>query len=305
MQSVDDLVLHFKEDTHQYFLGDTELISVTTLMRKHGLAPNYNGVPSEVLRAKAERGSLIHEEIEQYIKNNNIGFTVELQNFIKYINDTNTEIIKSEFYVYNNIVAGTTDLLLYKGGYIIADIKTTASLHKEAVSWQLSIYRNLLKAINPSIEIQKGQAYHFDKNGNLNVVDIELKPFNEVERLLECERLGTIYEEPVLDLTSDNLELMQLIAVEEFIQEIELKKKAAEERQKELRAKLLEAMEQNGVKKFENNSISITYVAPTTRNSIDSTKLKKDMPEVYEKYTKTSDVKASLKIKLKEVKDNE
>ena len=297
---MDELIFRFKADTHQYFLGDTELISVTTLMRKHGLAPSYDGVPSEVLRKKAERGSLIHEEIENYIKHNEIGFTVELHNFIKYINDTNTEIIKSEFYVYNNVVAGTADLLLYKGGSIIADIKTTATLHKEAVSWQLSIYRNLLKAINPNVEINKGQAYHFDKYGNLNVVDIELKPFNEVERLLECERLGTIYEQPTLDLTSDNLELMQLIAVEELIQEIEARKKAAEEKAKELRAALMEAMEKNGVKKFENNYITITYVAPTTRTSLDSTKLKKDMPEVYEKYTKTSDVKASLKIKLKE-----
>jgi hypothetical protein len=287
---MDELTFRFKEDTHQYFLGDDELISVTTLMRKHGLAPSYDGVPSAVLKAKAERGSLIHEEIEQYIKQNEIGFTLELQRFINYTNGTNTEILKSEFYVYNNIVAGTVDLLLYKGGYIIADIKTTATLHKEAVSWQLSIYAYLLEQINPSIKVAKGQAYHFNKDGELNVVDIELKPFNEVARLLECERLGTLYKQ---ELTVNDAQLTELAKVEAIIKQAEEQKKQAEEQAKELRAAIMEAMEKNGVKKFENERIAITYVEPTTRSSLDTTKLKKDMPEVAEKYTKTSNIKAS------------
>ena len=60
----------FKEDTHRYFDLKTgkELISVTTLLRKHGLAPNYGNVDPQVLKAKAERGKLIHLEIEKYIK---------------------------------------------------------------------------------------------------------------------------------------------------------------------------------------------------------------------------------------------
>ena len=45
--------------------------------------------------------------------------------------------------------------------------------------------------------------------------------------------------------------------------------------------------------------MTVTYVKPTTRTSIDSTKLKKDMPEVAEKYSKTSNVKSSIRIKLK------
>ena len=61
-------------------------------------------------------------------------------------------------------------------------------------------------------------------------------------------------------------------------------------------------MEESGDKKFENERILLTYVEPTTRTSIDSTKLKKDMPEVAEKYAKTTNVKASLRITLKEAK---
>jgi len=44
----------------------------------------------------------------------------------------------------------------------------------------------------------------------------------------------------------------------------------------------------------------ITCVAPTTKTSIDSTKLKKEMPEIAEKYSKTSTVSGYVKITLRE-----
>lgn len=77
-------------------------------------------------------------------------------------------------------------------------------------------------------------------------------------------------------------------------------KKQIEEQEKLMRQKLQEAMEQYGVKKFENDVISVTYVAPTTRTSIDSTKLKKELPDIAKKYSKTSNVSASVKITVKE-----
>lgn len=286
--------LVFKEETHQYFLGDKELISVTTLMKKHGLSPNYSNVPSEVLRAKAERGSLIHKEIEDYIKEGTIGFTTELAEFIK---AKKGEVLNSEFRVHNDIVAGTVDLLLYDSGYIIADLKTTYTLHKEPISWQLSIYAYLIHEVNPTVNITRGQAYHFDKDGNLNIVEIELKPFIEVKRLLDAERNGEVFKQEV---AVNNADLIKLVEVESLIKNIEDQKKQAEAQAQELRAGIMAAMEKTGVKTFENDRIKLTYVEPTTRTSIDSAKLKKEMPQIAEKYTKTSNIKASLRITLKE-----
>lgn len=305
---MNDLI--FKEDTHEYFLGDKKLISVTQLMQKHGLAPNYRDVPSEVLRAKAERGSLVHKEIEEYIKNGSVGFTTELSNFINAIKENNTEVLQSEFKVYNDIVAGTCDLVLAKEHLIIADIKTTATLHMDAVSWQLSIYAYLywlnhdlnIKLSSLDYNTTKGQAYHFDKDSNLKIVDIQLKPFEEIDRLMECERKGETYQPPAP--TTDD-QLTKLVEVETLIKSIEEQKKQAEEQAKELRTALMEAMEKQGVKTFENDRIKITYVAPSTRQSVDSAKLKKEQPSIYEQYLKTSEVKASLKITLRENKNNE
>lgn len=287
-------MIEFREDTHEYFLEGKKLISVTQLLRKHGLAPSYDAVPSEVLRAKAERGTLIHSEIEQYIKLGEIGFTNELIEFINYTHANKVQPVMSEERVYNDIVAGTFDLLLCsEGETILADIKTTATLNKEAVSWQLSIYAHLILGI----EVTRGQAYHFNAEGELRVVDIPLKPVAEVERLFECERNGELYKQ---ELTVSDIALAELVEVESLIKQIEEQRKAAEAQAVELRAALMAAMEQNGLTSFENERIKLTYVAPTTRTAIDSARLKKEMPEIAKEYTKTSSVKASLRITLKE-----
>lgn len=294
-------MIKFIEETHQYLLGDKELISVTTLMKKHGLSPNYAGVSSDVLKAKAERGTLIHKEIEDFIKSGELGFTTELMNFIKARQQLKDrlEIMESEFIVHNDIVAGTLDLLLRGdyGEYTVADIKTTASLHKEAISWQLSIYAYLLYSMDQVTIATKGQAYHFDKDGNLNIVDIPLKPFSEVERLLECERKGETFKQ---ELSGRDADLMKLYEVEALIKSIEDQKQAAEEQAKELRAALMQAMDDNGLTTFENDRIKLTIKAPYERSSIDSARLKKEMPQIAEQYTKKSTVKASLVITLKE-----
>lgn len=40
----------------------------------------------------------------------------------------------------------------------------------------------------------------------------------------------------------------------------------------------------------------LTYVSPSTRNSIDSKKLKEEEPTIAEKYTKTTNVKATIRL---------
>lgn len=76
-------------------------------------------------------------------------------------------------------------------------------------------------------------------------------------------------------------------------------KKQLDEQEKQLKQKLVEAMEIYGVKSFENELIKMTYVAPTTRSTIDSARLKKDHPAIAAQYTKTSNVSASVRVSLK------
>lgn len=68
----------------------------------------------------------------------------------------------------------------------------------------------------------------------------------------------------------------------------------------EIKEKLKLSMEESNTKKYENDYISITYIAPTTRNTVDSTKLKTMHEDIYNECLKTSDVKSSIRIKVKE-----
>ena len=291
-------MVKFKRETHQYFNDDNkELISVTTLMAKHGLAPDYSAVPNKVLSAKAERGTLIHEEIEDFIKSGDVGFTAELQNFMHYTTKNNVKVLKSEFMVYNDIAAGTVDLLLEEAGEtIIADIKTTSTLHKDAVSWQLSIYAYLTGET-----ITRGQAFHFNKDGDLKVVEIPLKSKEEVENIFKAERNGSIIEKKELIGVTET-QLAKLAELESAIQCLENSKKEAECAAKALREALTDAMDKSGLKTFENEALRITYIEPVTRTTIDSARLKKEHPQIARQFEKTSTTRASVRITLKEKK---
>ncbi|MCM1043335.1 MAG: hypothetical protein NC350_03905 [Corallococcus sp.] len=285
-------MINFVKETHQYFDGEKELMPVTQLMNKHGLAPNYQFVDADTLEKASKRGSLIHKEIEDYNKTGAVGFTAECENYATYVTSNKINCLGSEVMVYNDIVAGTIDILLNDHDeVIIADIKTTSILHKDAVSWQLSIYNYLMDK-----KAQKAQAFHFDKDGNLKVVDIPFKPLAEIERLLDCERAGVIYQQ---NLLVDSNQLAIITEAEQIIAEADSMKKAAEERMSIVKKALIQAMEEKGIKTFETDAIKLTYVAPTSRTSIDSTKLKKDLPDIAARYQKTTEVNASLRIALK------
>lgn len=88
-------------------------------------------------------------------------------------------------------------------------------------------------------------------------------------------------------------------AIIKAVADLTLQKKKIEEQEKEMRVQLMAAMEKYGVKSFENEDVKFTYVAATTRTTIDSTKLKKDLPDIAAKYSKTSNVSASVKITVK------
>ena len=289
-------MLRFDSEKHEYFNGEKRLISVTQLLKKHGLAPDYSGVSDSVLNAKAERGTLIHSEIEDFIKNGEVGFTSELSAFIDVCAENDINPLEIEKIVYNDVVAGKFDLLYEaRGKTVLADYKTTATLHKDSASWQLSIYKALYEEMTGKT-IDELKVYHFT-NGELRVVDVPEKPQSEVERLMQCEREGTQFTQSI---TVPEKALAELAEVECLIKTIEEQKKEAQARSEQLRAAIMTAMKENGVLSLDNDRIKITYVAPYSRTSIDSARLKKDHPEIYSEYQKSTTVKESLKITIKD-----
>lgn len=70
-----------------------------------------------------------------------------------------------------------------------------------------------------------------------------------------------------------------------------------------LKQKLLEEMEKNKIVKLESPELLITYVGETTRQSFDSKRFKEENPKIYWNYVSESPVKPSVRIKLREKKD--
>ncbi len=75
--------------------------------------------------------------------------------------------------------------------------------------------------------------------------------------------------------------------------------KKAKEQYDQIKANLLEAMEQNGVVKIDTPELQISYVAPTESERFDSKALKEVSPELYDQFVKFTPVKASIRIKVK------
>lgn len=95
----------------------------------------------------------------------------------------------------------------------------------------------------------------------------------------------------------DNYQLADTIVSElKLIYEQEKKLKETKEKIREI---LLKEMEKNNILKLNNENISVTYIAPTERETFRTAKLKKDLPELYDTYVEFTPVKSSLLIKIK------
>lgn len=286
-------MISFNEENHTYHDGEKELISVTTLLKKHGLGANYSSVNPEVLNRKAIRGTLIHEEIENYIKNGELGITKELYEFVDYITKNNIEIIASEKMVYNDICAGRFDLLCKRNGKVVrVDYKATYKLEKNYVDWQLNVYDYL-----DDVKADELEVWHFLENGEMEIVSLPFRPIEQVEGLFEAERKGEIYKMPLIDIEEQSLAI--ILEATTIIERAKAEQAEAEKRLEDVKAALIKTMEENCIKKFENDEIVVSYISSSIKTTIDTKSLKKDLPDIAKKYEKTSTQKASVRIALK------
>ena len=83
------------------------------------------------------------------------------------------------------------------------------------------------------------------------------------------------------------------------IADLDLQKKQLEAQDKEVRQTLQKLMDEYGIKSFENDILKVTFIDSTVRSTIDSKRLKEELPAIAEKYTKRSTVKASVRIEVK------
>lgn len=296
----DNTRVSFEDITHSYLLdNEAYLMGVTTLMKKHGLSVDYSNIPEEQLNKAAERGSRIHKDIENYC-NGNLGvvMTSELRAFIR----CGIKWIANEYIISDNkMVASAIDIVADAGdGKVdLIDIKTTSSLHLDALSWQLSIYAYLFRHQNPDVEINKLFGLHI-KGNKSSMVQVQRKPDSEIEALLQAEAEGLPFSPKTEELSA--VTIQTLTSLEEIsikVAGLKTALKEAEELKRGIEQSIIALMETDTAKTLEYGGIKVTYIAPSEREVVDKTKLQADMPELYEKYKKVTPVAASVRISLK------
>lgn len=75
--------------------------------------------------------------------------------------------------------------------------------------------------------------------------------------------------------------------------------KKDEETYNAMRENLLNQMELFGIKKIENEELTIEYIAGTESVKLDTKKVREEFPQVYVECTKKSNVKSQVRIKIK------
>lgn len=290
----------FDEAQHIYTLVgdecgfDRELISVTTVLAKHGLAPDYTGARADVMRIKSEKGRVVHAELENFIKTGDFGFTREVAEFAEFMKNEQLTDLKSEQVVFNDIIAGTFDISgkLSNGKIFLGDFKTTAQLNKESVRWQLSIY-NKLNAEKADILY----LFHFDADGFLTVYELEPVADTEIETLFEAERNNEIYKSKTMELSATVEK--KLKAFSQQMLEFQKTKAEYEKAEAEVKEYFAKNMEAENIKALEFCDLRIVYIEPVQSTSIDTTRLKKEKPEIAQEYEKTTTRKGYVKITQK------
>lgn len=296
--------VQFNPSNHTYTIGYRRLISVTTLLKKHGLTPDYSAVSDEVLKRAADKGVAIHEEIEDYIKRGYSGFTQEFLDFLGICDSLGFEPLESEVILPDGdlteeeadalLYAGTADIIGKIGDEsVLVDVKSTAKVDRRSYAWQLSLYE---RASGRKFD----RFYIFHLGAKSEAILLERIPAENIDRLLECERKGEIYSEPGLVVPSELLARAQ--EAESELIRAEQAKKEAEITAKEYRAKLYEIMDKQMIKSFEtaDKRMLITCVAPSTKQTLDTTRLKAELPDVAEKYTKTTTTAGYVKVTIRE-----
>lgn len=297
-------MVFFDPSNHTYTTDDGKLIEcVSNILRANEIAPSYDVVSKDILEQSAQFGTMVHAAFETFIKSDGTddGADEYVMDFADNIYPSLSEC-KSEVIVYcvGNApmdYAGTADLICKKDGrWIVADVKTTSTVHKEAVRWQTSLYKYAWGKQNgvpyESIDIACIHA----RNGQCKWYDLIPVTIEELEDLLTCTKLGiprTAKTVVPSDLSS------RAIKIQDTINGLKAQIKALEDDEKAIRAELLEFMKTSGAIKLEFGNVSISYIAPTTKNSVDTEKLKSYYPQVYSSVLKQTEVKESLRITTK------
>lgn len=290
--------VRFNHEEHTYMLPCGKMLSGITKVLSRYITPNkYEGVPAEILEQAKERGDLVHADIGLWINGFREEPTPETEAFINWAEDKD---LKSECLVSDgenyassiDVVEVLSDLPLIK----LYDIKTTYKVDEDYCRWQLSIYAYFANLAG--YEVDAISVLHV-RDGKCVEVPLEFIGKMEVKSLLSAAALGEPWNNPFVSNSLEEAQVNEICLLEQAIKQLDEQRKMYESRLNEFKEGILDYMKANGVTKIDTERITIGLKKASQRATIDTKALKAECPEIAEKYTKVTEVKESLTIKIK------
>lgn len=297
----------FDAKHHTYTLYGKQLQGITPII--NWLFPDtYKDIPQHILDAAADYGTAVHQKCEECdslgIANDDVVCAYQ-----RIISEAGLQPVYSEYLVSDGQnIASAIDKVFADDS--LGDIKTTSKIHWLNVQLQLSIYAWLY-------EMQTGRKTNKlyviwlpkPQYGNPMVKELKRIPADVCKYIVEVYLAGGDRESAIMalsfhaDILGETERKVGNISSEweGVINELITIKKQLDiltEREKEIKKSILSTMESKGDDNWCNDVIQISKRAASERVSIDTKAIQKDMPEVYEKYKKTTKVASSLTYKL-------
>lgn len=290
----------FIEETHQYFIGKKELKGVTGTLIKKAFPDTYKNIPESVLKKAAERGGLVHNTFETFCSIFDADIkqypnpTEELQAFHSMLVAYDLHYVASEYLVTDgeNFASAIDGIFADNEGNIyLVDYKTTATLHYDNVSLQLSIYAKWFEEQNPDLKVKEIVCMWF-KNGQSKFQPLPRVADYQIDDLIAAYLADDAEYQYKVEVPE------QFSALEQEFRLITARVDALKIKQDELKEKIMKMMEDNKQKSVKTQFASYSYVAATTKKTFDTKLFKDTEPDHYEHYLKETTTKPSIRIKL-------
>ena len=201
----------FKEDEHEYWLGDKQLFGITSAIQRQVAGHEYDGCPEYLIRRSGDYGKSVHKSIEMLINDFENDGTVEVDDFIRLTADMSIEA--SEYNVtdlsnndydscyYSSNIDIVTRLSDFE--FTLLDVKTYSNAkltkaQKAKAQYQLSCYAYMFELQNKGAKVKELSVIHIcnkiKKDGSINhiaeLIPIERIPSDICKALLDADRNG-------------------------------------------------------------------------------------------------------------------
>lgn len=288
-------MIMYDETKHEYKLDDRVLPSVTQMLS--AVFPkmfDFSAVDAQTLAGAQEYGTMIHKRIENSMNGYQVSECPELTNFWNIWKEQAFDDARNEVLLYNDDFAGRADIIAQRDGDIyIIDIKTTSQKNKTKVQYQLSLYQYLYQKMYGNQVV--GLAEIWLHNNDWAFEEITYKGDDW------CDKVINAYYDGMTLPDSEELTILDSFAVATVEKMFEVYEEAKNYLDT-FREHLMKTMIETGNNKVTFGSFTASLRAESVSKRFDSTKFKKEHPDLAKEYEK--EVKTSASVVLTRKGDN-